>query len=302
MTEGPVTIDLPGQRLFRRGKVRDTYDLGDRLLMVATDRLSAFDVVLPTPIPGKGIVLTQLSRFWFELTRGLIPNHLISADAVTFPAELLPHASRLAGRSIIVHKAERIDIECVVRGYLAGSAWEEYHRSGQVAGEILPDGLRRGDRLPAPLFTPAAKDDEGHDVNITVADLRVLVGPTLASQLEEVSRDIFNVASDLALQRGVILADTKFEFGMVDGKLVLIDELLTPDSSRFWDASTYTPGEDQPSFDKQFVRDWLMSSGWDRQPPGPHLPQDVIEGTRARYLEAYERLTGSPLPAEVMNH
>ncbi len=301
MTSPVLTIDLPGQRVFRRGKVRDTYDLGDRLLMVASDRLSAFDVVLPTPIPGKGVVLTQLSRFWFELTRGLISNHLISADAETYPAELLPHAGVLAGRSMIVHKAERIDIECVVRGYLAGSAWEEYRRSGQVAGEALPDGMRSGDRLPAPIFTPAAKNDEGHDVNITLADLRALVGPAWASQLEEVSRDIFNVASDLALERGIILADTKFEFGVIDGDLLLIDELLTPDSSRFWDATSYKPGMDPPSFDKQFVRDWLVASGWDRQPPGPELPQDIVEGTRRRYLEAYERLTGSPLPSEVMN-
>ncbi len=301
MTSRILTIDLPGQRVFRRGKVRDTFDLGDRLLMVASDRLSAFDVVLPTPIPGKGVVLTQLSRFWFELTRGLIPNHLISADAETYPAELLPHAGALAGRSMIVHKAERIDIECVVRGYLAGSAWEEYRRSGQVAGEALPDGMRSGDRLPVPIFTPAAKNDEGHDINITLADLRALVGPASASRLEEVSRDIFNVASDLALERGIILADTKFEFGVVDGNLVLIDELLTPDSSRFWDATSYKPGMDPPSFDKQYVRDWLVASGWDRQPPGPELPQDIVEGTRRRYLEAYERLTGSPLPSEVMN-
>ncbi len=301
MTAGNASIDLSGLRLFRRGKVRDTYDLGDRLLMVATDRLSAFDVVLPTLIPGKGVVLTQLSRFWFDLTRGLISNHLITADVSRFPDQLLPHTELLAGRSMIVHKAERIDIECVVRAYLAGSAWEEYRRSGQVAGEVLPDGLSQGSRLSAPIFTPAAKNDEGHDVNITLADLRALVGPALAARLEEASRDIFNVASDLALQRGVILADTKFEFGIIDGNLVLIDELLTPDSSRFWDATSYQPGEDPPSFDKQFVRDWLAASGWDRQTPGPDLPQGVVEGTRARYLEAYERLTGSPLPAEVMD-
>ncbi len=301
MTAGSASIDLSGLLLFRRGKVRDTYDLGDRLLMVATDRLSAFDVVLPTLIPGKGVVLTQLSRFWFDLTRGLISNHLITADVSLFPAELLPHTKLLAGRSMIVHKAERIDIECVVRAYLAGSAWEEYRRSGQVAGEVLPDGLSQGSRLSAPIFTPAAKNDEGHDVNITLADLRALVGPALAARLEEASRDIFNVASDLALQRGIILADTKFEFGIVDGNLVLIDELLTPDSSRFWDATSSEAGQDPPSFDKQFVRDWLVASGWDRQPPGPDLPQEVVEGTRARYLEAYERLTGSPLPAEVMD-
>ena len=293
---GPT--DLSGLRLYRRGKVRDTYDLGDRLLMVASDRISAFDVVLPTPIPGKGVVLTQLSRFWFDVTQGLVPNHMVTTDTAVFPDELQPQIAKLTGRAMIVRKAERIDVECVVRGYLAGSAWEEYRASGQVAGEELPGGLRRGDRLPAPLFTPAAKNDDGHDVNMTTGDVRGLLGTKLASQLEEMSRDIYNVASDFALQRGIILADTKFEFGMIDGEVVLIDELLTPDSSRFWDAAEYAPGDEQASFDKQYVRDWLLASGWNRQPPSPPLPAAVVAGTRARYEEAYERLTGSRLPGE----
>ena len=286
---------LGGIPLFRRGKVRDTYDLGDRLLMVATDRLSAFDVVLPTPIPGKGVVLTQLSRFWFGQTSGLIPNHLITAEFNEFPADLRAHGRLLVGRAMIVRKAERLDVECVVRGYLAGSAWAEYRATGAVAGESLPDGLREGDRLPASIFTPALKSDDGHDANVAVADLAGLVGSGMARQLEEASRDLYDVASELAQRRGVILADTKFEFGLIDGDLTLIDEVLTPDSSRFWDAASYEPGRSPPSFDKQYVRDWLDQSGWDRTPPGPELPPEIVAGTAARYAEAFARLTGTPL-------
>jgi phosphoribosylaminoimidazole-succinocarboxamide synthase len=302
------SVELPDIPVFRRGKVRDTFDLGDHLLMVATDRISAFDVVLPTPIPGKGIVLTQLSTFWFELTSGLIPNHLLSSDPFASHlmdgadlAEALAAAGEsLRERSMLVRKAERIDVECVVRGYLAGSAWAEYRASGAVAGEPLPAGLLQADRLPAPLFTPAIKNDAGHDVNVSPRELAELVGEGLARRIEEISRDLYNVAADYALERGVILADTKFELGWVDGELTLIDEALTPDSSRFWDAATYAPGGDPPSFDKQYVRDWLTRSGWNKEPPGPELPPDVVAGTAARYLEAFERLTGRPLkrPAE----
>jgi phosphoribosylaminoimidazole-succinocarboxamide synthase len=285
-------LDLP---LFRRGKVRDTYDLGPTLLMVATDRISAFDVVLPTPIPGKGVILTQLSRFWFEQTSGLVPNHVVTADFNDFPAEVRSSGGQLLGRAMIVQKAERIDVECVVRGYLAGSAWSEYRAAGTVAGETLPTGLRQGDRLPAPAFTPAAKSDDGHDVNLTRDDLEAIVGAPLARRLEEASRDLYGAASTLAEHRGIVLADTKFEFGFVDGELTLIDELLTPDSSRFWDATGYAPGQEQPSFDKQFVRDWLIATGWDKRPPAPELPPEVVAGTVARYEEAYARLTGRPL-------
>jgi phosphoribosylaminoimidazole-succinocarboxamide synthase len=289
------SLSLPQLQLFRRGKVRDTYVVGDALLMVATDRISAFDVILPTPIPRKGMVLTQLSRYWFELTRGVMPNHFISADFATFPAELKPYAGQLNGRSMLVKQAERIDIECVVRGYLAGSAWAEYRKEGTVAGERLPAGLQQAERLPEPIFTPAMKADSGHDVNISIAELSNQVGEELASQLEACSKRVYELAADFALRRGIIIADTKFEFGFIDGTLTLIDELLTPDSSRFWDASQYQPGRDQASFDKQYVRDWLETTGWDKTPPGPDLPSDVIAGTAARYHEAYKRITGSPL-------
>ena len=277
--------------------MRDTYDLGDLLLMVATDRISAFDVVLPTPVPDKGVVLTQLSRFWFDRTGGLVPNHLVSAELSDFPPVIRPHSAELLGRAMLVRKADRIDVECVVRGYLAGSAWAEYQAGGTVAGEAVPEGLRHGEKLPAPLFTPAVKHDAGHDVTIPPDELAAIVGSDVARRLEEASRDLYDVGSEFASQRGLILADTKFEFGFVDGDLVVIDELLTPDSARFWDGARYEPGRDQPSFDKQFVRDWLGRSGWNREPPGPDLPHDVVAGTASRYREVYERLTGSPLPA-----
>jgi phosphoribosylaminoimidazole-succinocarboxamide synthase len=289
------SLSLPQLELFRRGKVRDTYVVDDALLMIATDRISAFDVVLPTPIPRKGVVLTQLSRFWFDLTRRTAPNHLITADVSQFPDQLQPFAAQLAGRSMLVKRAERIDIECVVRGYVAGSAWAEYRRSGTVAGEPSPSGLRQADQLEHPIFTPAAKSDTGHDENISIAQLRERVGVELAKQLEEASQAIYLLASEFAARRGIIIADTKFEFGMIDGHLTLIDELLTPDSSRFWEASEYDPGHDQSSFDKQFVRDWLESTGWDKTPPGPELPGDVVAGTASRYHEAFKRITGAPL-------
>ncbi len=284
---------LFGVPLFRRGKVRDTYDLGDRLLMIASDRLSAFDVVLPTPIPGKGIVLTQLSRFWFERSSHIIANHLITTDISDIATDDSTEA--IDGRAMVVHKAQRIDVECVVRGYLAGSGWKEYVEFGTLAGKPLPAGLRQCARLDAPVFTPALKNDSGHDQNVAVEDLDAVIGPDLRRRLETTSLELYGFASTYASARGIVLADTKFEFGFVDDDLTLIDEILTPDSSRYWDADFYSPGSDQASFDKQFVRDWLLASGWDREPPGPELPESVVAGTDARYRSAFARLTGRSL-------
>jgi phosphoribosylaminoimidazole-succinocarboxamide synthase len=288
-------MDLDNLPLYRRGKVRDTYDLGDSLLMVATDRISAFDVVLPSAIPLKGAILTQISRFWFERTKHLVPNHFITSSIPEFPDQLQAHADQLRGRSMIVRKADRIDIECVMRGYLAGSAWSEYSKHGTVCGEPLREGLVQSERLPKPIFTPAIKNDVGHDENISNRRLADVVGAELAENLEEASRSLYHVAVDVGQRRGIIVADSKFEFGMIDGELSVIDELITPDSSRFWNAATYEPGRDQPSFDKQFVRDWLHDVGWDKEPPGPELPAEVIAGTARRYHEAFKRLTGSTL-------
>jgi len=280
-------LELP---LFSRGKVRDTYRLDDRrLLMVSTDRISAFDYVLPTAIPDRGRVLTQLSAFWFDRTREVVPNHLLatSYDGLTPDVE---------GRCMVVKRAERIDFECVVRGYLAGSAWAEYRESGTMAGEPLPAGLREGEKLPEPVFTPATKADVGHDENITFDRMRSEVGAELADRLKDASLRLYDVAATHAGKQGLILADTKFEFGLIDGELVLIDEALTPDSSRYWDAETYEVGTSPESFDKQFVRDWLTNrSGWDRDSLPPPLPDDVVEQTRQRYLTAFERLTGRSL-------
>jgi phosphoribosylaminoimidazole-succinocarboxamide synthase len=291
-----LTTDLPGLALFRRGKVRDTYRLSDDLLLfVTTDRISAFDVVMPNGIPDKGKVLTGLSRFWFDRLRDLVPNHLVSCDVADLPPTLAAQRDMLDGRIMIGRTAERIDIECVARGYLAGSGWAEYRRSGTVAGYDLPTGLTESAQLPRPLFTPAMKNDTGHDENITVARLVEIVGPDLARALERKTLTLYAEASAYAAARGIILADTKFEFGFIEGELALIDELLTPDSSRFWDTSTYEPGRPQASMDKQPLRDWLEASGWNKQPPAPALPPEVIEATQARYLRAYERLTGSAL-------
>jgi phosphoribosylaminoimidazole-succinocarboxamide synthase len=291
-----LTTDLPGLALFRRGKVRDTYLLADDLLLfVTTDRISAFDVVMPNGIPDKGKVLTGLSRFWFNRLRDLVPNHLVSCDVADLPPTLAAQRDMLDGRIMIGRTAERIDIECVARGYLAGSGWAEYRRSGTVAGYDLPAGLTESAQLPRPLFTPAMKNDTGHDENITVARLVEIVGPDLARALERKTLTLYAEACEYAAARGIILADTKFEFGFIDGELALIDELLTPDSSRFWDVGTYEPGRPQASMDKQPLRDWLEASGWNKQPPAPALPPEVIEATQARYLRAYERLTGSAL-------
>lgn len=290
-----LRTDLP-LPLFRRGKVRDTYDLGGGLLLfVTTDRISAFDVVMPNGVPDKGRVLTGLSVFWFDRMRGLVPNHLVSTAVADLPPALAAQREMLAGRIMIGRRAERVDIECVARGYLAGSGWAEYTRSGSVAGCDLPAGLRESDRLPRPLFTPAIKNDAGHDENISVARLVAIVGADLARELERRTLTLYAEACAYAAARGIILADTKVEFGWIDGDLTLIDEILTPDSSRFWDAATYEPGRAQASMDKQPLRDWLEASGWDKRPPAPMLPPAVVGATRARYLRVYERLTGVPL-------
>lgn len=291
----PVIFEtnFPGLKLRSRGKVRDIYDLGDRLLLVATDRLSAFDVVMPTPIPDKGRVLTQLSVFWFEKLSGLVPNHVLTA--ARFDGPLAPYADDLAGRAMLVRKAEPIPVECVVRGYLAGSGWKEYCESGAVCSIQLPRGLVESSKLPEPIFTPATKETSGHDINISFAKMQEITGTMLATRLREISLEIHRRASEYAAGRGILIADTKFEFGLENGELVWIDEALTPDSSRFWPADGYQPGRSQPSFDKQFVRDYLERSGWNKQPPGPALPADVVAGTQAKYREAYRRLVGRDL-------
>lgn len=283
--------ELPGVPLLARGKVRDIYDLGDRLLLVATDRISAFDAVSPTPIPGKGILLTQMSLFWFELLG--FPHHLVTADADSFPANLLPFADQLRGRSMLVRKALRFDVECVARGYLVGSGWKDYKATGTVCGHELPRGLQDGSKLPEPIFTPAAKNDIGHDVNVTRAHAAEICGPQVIQYLEEATLSLYAKASAHAESVGIILADTKFEFGLIDGRISLIDEVLTPDSSRFWPRGSWKPGRAQPSFDKQFVRDHYESLSWDKNPPAPELPPEVVEKTLEKYREAYMRLTGS---------
>ncbi len=290
---GPVVLEthLPGLPV-RRGKVRDIYDLGDRLLLVSTDRISAFDWVLPNGIPDKGRVLTQISAFWFGLLAE--PNHLITTDVNQM--DLPPGADRqmLAGRTSLVHKTQVVPIECVVRGYLAGSGWKEYRQQRTVCGIALPAGLLEGDRLSEPIFTPATKAESGHDENVSFQRMAEIVGTSLAEQLRARSLAIFQRGTAHARQRGILVADTKFEWGLVDGQLILIDEVLTPDSSRFWPADRYQPGRSQPSFDKQFARDWLDSTGWDKNSAPPHLPEDIVTKTRQKYIEAYERLTEEP--------
>ena len=287
--------EVEGATLFRHGKVREVYEAGpDRLVLVASDRLSAFDVVLPTPIPDKGRVLTQLSSFWFGRTAKIVPNHLVETDLAKLPAPFNAHPE-LAGRAVLAKRAERIDFECVARGYLAGSGWAEYKKTGTVAGEKLPQGLAESARLAEPLFTPATKAASGHDENISRAQLADALGAELAKQLEDVTLALYRHAHAYALSRGLILADTKFEFGLLDGGLILIDEALTPDSSRYWDATSYRPGGAPPSFDKQFVRDYLDAQGWKHEPPGPELPADVVRGTSDRYRECYRKLTGTSL-------
>jgi len=290
------TTELKSLRLKGRGKVRDIYDLGDRLLIVATDRISAFDVVMPNPIPDKGRVLTQLSKFWFELTKEIVPNHVISTEAEDFPKECQPYKEILRGRSMLVVKTEPLSVECVVRGYLSGSGWEEYKKTGEVCGIPLPRGLLESAKLEEPIFTPATKAEVGlHDENITMEKVEKVVGKDLAQRLKSLSLAIYKKARDFAEKRGILIADTKMEFGIKDGKLLLIDELLTPDSSRFWPKDGYRSGGSQKSFDKQFLRDYLLSLKWDKSPPAPELPKEIIQKTREKYLEAYQRIVGKPV-------
>jgi phosphoribosylaminoimidazole-succinocarboxamide synthase len=291
-----VETALSSAPLFHRGKVRDTYDLGDRLLMVATDRISAFDVVLPNGIPDKGAVLTQLSAFWFQLTGDVVPNHFLRlVDSTEIEGVPFPIPTDLLGRSMLVPKARRVDVECVARGYLSGSGWQEYRETGKVCGIRLPPGLRESEELPQPIFTPATKAASGHDINISFEETVELVGAKAADVLRVRTLAIYNFARDFARERGIIIADTKLEFGWLDDELIAIDELCTPDSSRFWPADGYQPGRPQPSFDKQPVRDWLIDSGWNKEPPPPDLPSEVVEGTAERYREAFRRLTGREL-------
>jgi len=286
--------ELPFPR--RRGKVRDVYELGDMLLIVATDRISAFDVVMPNGIPDKGTVLTALSLFWFDRFGADFPNHLLSGRVEDYPPQLEQFAGQLRGRSMLCRQAQVFPVECVARGYLSGSGWKEYEASGTVCGVKLPPGLRQCDRLPEPIFTPSTKEETGHDINISFDVMAQRVGRRTAEELRDRTLSLYKLAAEFAADRGVIIADTKFEFGHLDdGTILLVDEVLTPDSSRFWPADGYEPGHDQPSFDKQYVRNWLEGQPWDKTPPAPALPEDVVEGTRQRYFEAYERLTGKRL-------
>ena len=280
----------------RRGKVRDVYDVGDALLIVATDRISAFDVIMPNGIPDKGKILTALSLFWFGRFGRAFEHHLLESEVNRFPTALRQYAPQIQGRSMLVRKAEVVPIECVARGYLAGSGWKEYREHHSVCGVRLPPGLRQCDKLPQPIFTPATKEESGHDINVSFEEAAARVGADTSATLRERTLSLYTQAADYAAGRGVIIADTKFEFGRLpDGRLILIDEIFTPDSSRFWPADEYRPGHEQPSFDKQFVRNWLERQPWDKTPPAPSLPPEVVQGTRRRYLEAYERLTGQAL-------
>jgi len=282
--------DLKTYRLFARGKVRDVYEDGDRLLIVATDRISAFDYILPTGIPDKGRVLTQMTLFWLDYLKGLVPNHLLTADTSGLPPEF-------AGRSMWVKRADMFQVECVARGYLVGSGWKDYQKTGAVCGIGLPAGLRESDALPEPIFTPATKAVSGHDENISFEEMTTIVGAPTAGKLRDLTLAIYKNAADYARTRGIIIADTKFEFGIVDGQIVLADEVLTPDSSRFWPADQYAPGKAQPSYDKQFVRDYLESIKWNKQPPAPALPEDIARKTSDKYKDAYRELTGHELPS-----
>lgn len=286
-----TTVEIREFPRIKSGKVREIFDLGDALLLVATDRISAFDAVLPTPIPDKGRVLTQLSLFWFGYLRDIVPNHFITDNVAAYRPVLKQYAEELEGRSMIVKKAEVLPVECVVRGYLVGSGWSEYTKNGTVCGEKLPEGLREADKLPTPIFTPATKAETGHDENISFARMCEMVGRERGEQLREISISLYQRARDYAAPRGIIVADTKFEFGLVNGALTLVDEVLTPDSSRFWPAAEYAPGKTPPSFDKQYVRDYLTAIGWDKEPPAPALPEEVVQKTREKYVEALRILT-----------
>lgn len=289
MTVGEIQLPI-----FRQGKVRDVYDLGDRLLMVASDRISAFDYVLPTPIPDKGKILNEISVFWFEKLNSIIAHHLITADVRKYPKELQTYASLLERRSMLVQKTAKLEVECIVRGYLAGSGWKDYQKSRSICGLALPAGLQESEKLPEPLFTPTTKEEGGkHDENITFEELAERVGKPLAQTLRKKSVELYEAGRAYAETKGIILADTKFEFGIVGGQPMLIDEVMTPDSSRFWDATLYAKGRPQDSFDKQFVRDYLESIRWEKKPPAPALPPDIVAKTRAKYVQAYERITGN---------
>jgi phosphoribosylaminoimidazole-succinocarboxamide synthase len=290
-----VQTELKGLKLLRRGKVRDLYEYGDKILLIATDRISAFDVVLPTPIPMKGAVLTQLSQFWFDMMRDIVPNHLISTDVDEFPADLQQFRDVLHLRSMLSVQADMFAVECVARGYLAGSGWKEYQENGSVCGIKLPSGLMECDRLPEPIFTPATKADSGHDLNISFEESVNIAGKENATRLRDLTIAIYNRAVEYALSRGIIIADVKFEFGLYEDKIILCDEVLTPDSSRFWPLASYRPGGPQPSFDKQYVRDYLEEIHFNKKPPAPELPPAVVKGTTDKYLEAYRLLTGKPL-------
>ncbi len=294
MNETLLKIDLPGIVKVKSGKVREVFDLGEHLLFVASDRISAFDCVLPNGIPRKGEVLTQISHFWFDQTEQLVPNHRVGRSG-ELPAQLAHLGDTLARRSMVVKKAQPLAIECIVRGYLSGSGWKEYKKQGTVCGIKLPVGLRESDELPEPIFTPSTKAESGHDENISFDEAVKIEGAAVAEKVRDLSLRIYKQARDYARHRGIIIADTKFEFGKFDGDLILIDEVLTPDSSRFWPADQYKPGQGQPSFDKQFVRDYLETLTWDKNPPAPELPGDIVAKTQAKYLEAYEQLTGRKL-------
>lgn len=291
-----IQLEMGNIKPLKQGKVRALYDLGDKLLLVATDRISAFDHIFAEGIPHKGQVLTSISKFWFELTKDIITNHVISMDPADYPAEFLPYKSILQGRSMLVKKTKVVPIECIVRGYIEGSGWKEYQKTQTICGHKLPAGLKQCDKLPEILFTPSTKAEEGHDINISIEEMNKIVGSEIGNKLKEASIAVYKKCADYALTKGMILADTKFEFGIdQNGEMLLIDEVLTPDSSRFWPADQYEPGHSQPSFDKQYVREYLESINWNKEPPIPHLPAEVVKKTSEKYLEAYRRLTGKDL-------
>jgi phosphoribosylaminoimidazole-succinocarboxamide synthase len=290
-----MKTDLSGVKLHRRGKVRDIYDLGDHFLIVATDRLSAFDVVLPSPIPNKGKVLTQMSAFWFDRFKDVVPNHVVSTDVGKYPQNLRQFRDQLQDRSMLVKKAKVFPVECVARGFLTGSGLKDYNKTGSVCGIKLPPGLRDSDRLPEPIFTPATKAETGHDENVSEEQAAKIIGQDTVRRLKELTLQLYSRGVEYARTRGIIVCDTKFEFGLIDGRISIVDEMLTPDSSRFWPADQYSPGKPQPSFDKQFVRDYLEKIGWNKQPPAPELPDDIVKATSAKYVEALRLLTGHDL-------
>ncbi|MFC1551211.1 phosphoribosylaminoimidazolesuccinocarboxamide synthase [Candidatus Latescibacterota bacterium] len=285
-----MSTDLPEVDLFARGKVRDVYEMGDKLLIVATDRISAFDCVMQNGIPGKGKLLTEMSLFWFDLVKDIVPNHLIATDVDNYPEVLKQYRDQLEGRSMLVHRADRIDVECIVRGYISGSGWKDYKNSGAICGINLPAGLKESDKLPANIFTPSTKEDEGHDINVDYDYIVNQIGEKQAAEIRDLSIAVYEKARAHAKERGIIIADTKFEFGIIDGRTTLIDEILSPDSSRFWPVSDYSPGRSQASFDKQFVRDYLETLDWDKTPPAPTLPDEIVEKTLEKYKEARNML------------